>query len=648
MSDDEPLLPRRFGINTLVAVASVVAVGAGMAYLALRDDPATVEFGVEPAQFEDLDELSESLGRRAAEPVRPSEPETTPALRGGNLLDMVQQESGHFLASPYGSAFATGEDDEDVWGGLTGTEIGESHGVGGLGLVGNGRGGGGSGDGTIGLGSHGVIGKGGGGGFGQGYGGRGHMARAQDRASDHEDYATIAEHGFVAIGDDDRSTFSIDVDTASYSNVRRFLEAGELPPADAVRIEELINYFDYHDEPPTGDVPFSVYSEVASCPWAPDNLLVRVGLQGQTFNAEDLPTRNFVFLVDVSGSMADRLPLLRRSLALLVDDLRPQDRVGIVVYAGASGVVLDPTRGDEKRTIHAALDRLKSGGSTNGGAGIELAYRLAERHFVEGGANRVILATDGDFNVGIDSKRELERLIEKKRESGVFLSVLGFGHGNLQDAKMEALADRGNGNYAYIDGIEEAKKVLVDEAAATLVTIAKDVKIQVELDRDEVASWRLVGYENRKLAHRDFEDDRKDAGEIGAGHDVTALYEIVPARPASERTGTLMRVALRYKSPDGEVSKPLVHEVSADTRSLASSSDDLRFAAAVAQLGMLLRESPHRGNATWASTMTMAEKARGDDPECMRAELVELVGRAAELSGVRGAAQRKLACKRES
>ncbi|HWB81986.1 MAG TPA: von Willebrand factor type A domain-containing protein, partial [Nannocystaceae bacterium] len=427
----------------------------------MRDDAPLIDFGGEQAVFEDLDELRASLPPAEGVPLaegeiprlaRDFDPEA--AERNAEILGVLAQESGHFLASPYGSAFAVGEDNQDVWGGLSGTEVGESHGVGGLGLVGTGRGGGGTGEGTIGLGDIGLIGAG-------GYGGRGHMRRDRvaeiDWSSDHEGYEGVAEHEFIATRDDDRSTFSIDVDTASYSNVRRILGEGRLPPAAAVRIEELINYFDYSDEPPTGDAPFSVYSEVATCPWAEDNLLVRVGLQGQMFNAEDLPTRNFVFLVDVSGSMEDRLPLLRQSLELLVDDLRPQDRVGIVVYAGASGVVLDPTKGDAKDEIRKALAKLQSGGSTNGGAGIELAYRLAQRHFVEGGANRVILATDGDFNVGVSSHAKLEQLIERKRESGVFLSVLGFGRGNMQDATMELLADKGNGNYAYIDSSDEAE-----------------------------------------------------------------------------------------------------------------------------------------------------------------------------------------------
>ena len=656
MSEPDPLLPRRFGIHTAISFASVIAVGVGMTWVVMRDDTPLIDFGGEQAVFEDLDELRASLPPAEGVPLAEGEipqlarnfdPEM--AGRHAGILGMVEQESGHFLASPYGSAFAVGEDNQDVWGGLTGSEIGESYGVGGLGLVGTGRGGGGSGEGTIGLGSIGVIGSGSGSGRAdrrsRGWRGKVDLSAEIDVRADNEGYQGVAEHEFMATRDDDRSTFSIDVDTASYSNVRRILGEGRLPPAAAVRIEELINYFDYSDEPPTGDAPFSVHSEVATCPWAEDHLLVRVGLQGQMFNAEDLPTRNFVFLVDVSGSMEDRLPLLRQSLELLVDDLRPQDRVGIVVYAGASGVVLDPTKGDAKDEIRKALAKLQSGGSTNGGAGIELAYRLAERHFVEGGANRVILATDGDFNVGVSSHRALEQLIERKRESGVFLSVLGFGSGNVQDSTMELLADKGNGNYAYIDSIDEAKKVLVTEAAATLVTIAKDVKIQVELDADEVASWRLVGYENRKLAHEDFEDDRKDAGEIGAGHDVTALYEIVPKHAEHARTGKLMRVALRYKAPDGNESTPLFHDVSADARSLASSSDDLRFAAAVAQLGMLLRESKHRGNASWASTLALATAARGDDPTCARAEMVGLIARAAELSGVKGAGQHKLACK---
>ena len=639
-SDDVvDLPPRRFGARAFATSMGVLMLGAGMTYLVVRDAPEPIAASGETAEFRTPERIFMEL--RVDGEVVPQMARSFDAdmqARSAGIMGMVQQESGHFLASPYGSAFAVGEDDQDVWGGLTGTEVGESYGVGGLGLVGTGRGGGGDDQGSIGLGSIGVIGAGTG--TGSGYGGRGDMRmggmQTLNEPMQNERYDTIDENGFVSIRDDAQSTFSIDVDTASYSNVRRFLEHDQLPPPDAVRIEELVNYFDYDYDPPTDGTPFAVHSEVASCPWDPSHLLVQIGLQGQVFDHADLPARNFVFLVDVSGSMdaPDRLPLVRQSLGMLVEHLRPQDRVGIVVYAGASGMVLEPTAGDDKAKIRRALEKLESGGSTNGGAGIELAYRLASRHFVEGGANRVILATDGDFNVGTTSRKALVDLIEKKRESGVFLSVLGYGRGNLQDATMESLADKGNGNYAYIDSAAEAKKVLVDEAAATLVAIAKDVKIQVGFDEAEVMSWRLVGYENRKLAHRDFADDTKDAGEIGAGHSVTALYEIVPARPAMERMGALMNVAVRWKTPDGDKSTAKEHEVGSDARSLASTSDDFRRAASAAQFGMLLRGSAHKGKATWASTIELAQGAMGDDPSCEDIELAQLVGRAAKLSGV--------------
>ncbi|HET6582093.1 MAG TPA: VWA domain-containing protein [Nannocystaceae bacterium] len=651
----DELLPRRFGARALTITGGLLLVGTAMTYLVIRDAPEPIAAAGEPVTFESIDTLFMEVRVKDALPqgARAFDPEAE--ARSAGLLGALQEESGHFLASPYGSAYATGNADEDVWGGLTGTEVGEAHGAAGLGLLGTGRGGGGPGEGTIGLGAHGSIGKGGGG-TGHGYGARGRRGMNESLrrlgplsladATRNEGYARIDEHDFVAIADDARSTFSIDVDTASYSNVRRFLDQGQLPPADAVRIEELVNYFDYEYDPPTGDVPFAVHSEVAPCPWNERNLLVQVGLKGQMFDHEDLPARNFVFLVDVSGSMSDRLPLVRQSLGLLVDHLRPQDRVGIVVYAGASGMVLEPTTGEHKPAIRASLERLEAGGSTNGGAGIELAYRLASKHFVEGGANRVILATDGDFNVGVTSEKSLERLIEKKRQSGVFLSVLGYGQGNLQDATMEGLADQGNGNYAYIDSIDEARKVLVDEAAATLVTIAKDVKIQVELDPTEVASWRLVGYENRKLAHQDFQDDAKDAGEIGAGHTVTALYEIVPKRTAAQRSNPLMKVALRWKAPDGDTSTAIEHTIGSDARSLASTSDDFRLAAAAAQFGMLLRGSDHKGGATWASTIALTEGAMGDEPTCERTELAQLVGRAAQLSGIDARARARASCKK--
>ncbi|MFO0631366.1 MAG: VWA domain-containing protein [Nannocystaceae bacterium] len=425
----------------------------------------------------------------------------------------------------------------------------------------------------------------------------GRPSEEMDQGGGGESYATIVENVFQRTLEDATSTFSIDVDTAAYSNVRRFLRDGSLPPADAVRIEELVNYFDYDYPQPDGEVPFSVHGEVGPCPWAPGHQLVHIGLQGKQIAAAEVPARNLVFLLDVSGSMnsADKLPLLTRGLGLLVDGMRKQDRVAIVVYAGASGVVLEPT--SDKAEIRAALDRLESGGSTNGGAGIELAYRLAEKSFVEGGINRVILATDGDFNVGTTSQAELVKLIERKRASGVFLSVLGFGSGNLKDSTMEMLADKGNGNYAYIDSLDEARKVLVQEAGSTLVTIAKDVKIQVEFDPARVESYRLVGYENRVLADRDFADDRKDAGEIGAGHGVTA----VRGRADRSRQGRLGArdggCATSSRRPTTAVSCP---RASRGRRRAAADLDDFRFAAAVAEFGLLLRDSRHKGDASWA------------------------------------------------
>ena len=471
-----------------------------------------------------------------------------------------------------------------------------------------------------------------------------------------EGYDHIAENDFIAVADDPRSTFSIDVDTASYANVRRFIEDGSLPPTDAVRIEELVNYFSYDYEAPIGQ-PFSVNSEVGACPWNQDHMLVSIGLQGQIIDQSETPARNLVFLLDVSGSMnnPDKLPLLKKGLALLVENLRPEDRVSIVVYAGASGVVLEPTSGNRQDRILEALEQLQAGGSTNGGAGISLAYELAEKTFIEDGINRVILATDGDFNVGPSSRGELVRLIEDKRKSGVFLSVLGFGTGNVKDSSMEQLADKGNGNYAYIDSIFEAKKVLVEEAGSTLVTIAKDVKLQVEFNPREVGSYRLIGYENRKLAHSDFNDDTKDAGEIGAGHSVTALYEIVPASgrkgskvtddlkyqdepalSAASGSGELLTVNVRYKPPKSNTSKKLSVAVTGDDRGWQSASKDYRFAAAVAEFGMLLRQSEHRGEASYDQVIELAQGAVGKDPHGHRRAFVDLVRKARRLAGREG------------
>ena len=345
-----------------------------------------------------------------------------------------------------------------------------------------------------------------------------------------EDYATIHESGFRKALDKPLSTFSADVDAASYSNIRRFIHNGQLPPKDAVRIEEMINYFGYEYKDPDGARPFSVNTEVSRAPWNEEHLIVQVGLQGRKIKMDDLPASNIVFLIDVSGSMMapNKLLLLKSAFKLLVNELRPQDKVSIVVYAGAAGLALPPTAGDDKKTVIEALDQLRAGGPTAGGEGINLAYRTAKEHFVKGGNNRVVLATDGDFNIGASGDAAMERLIEEKRKEGVFLTVLGFGMGNYKDAKMEILADRGNGNYAYIDTMKEAKKVLVNEFGGTFFTIAKDVKIQVEFNPATVQAYRLIGYENRKLNDEDFNDDKKDAGELGSGHTVTALYEIIP------------------------------------------------------------------------------------------------------------------------
>ncbi len=477
--------------------------------------------------------------------------------------------------------------------------------------------------------------------------------RLRREAWNTESYAAIEENAFLSVRANPLSTFSIDVDRASYSNIRRYLKDGALPPKDAVRIEEMVNYFPYRVAQPRGEEPFAVVTEAMSAPWQPQHQLVRISLQGRRIDMSDLPPNNLVFLIDVSGSMTpvNKLPLLKQALRLLVEELRPQDRVALVVYAGSAGVVLESTPGSEKSEILDAIEALEAGGSTAGGAGIRLAYDIARASHLRNGNNRVILATDGDFNVGVSSDAEMRRLIEAKREQGTFLTVLGFGTGNLKDSKMEALADHGNGNYAYIDDLAEARKVLVTELGGTLVTIAKDVKLQVEFNPAHVRSYRLIGYENRLLAAEDFDDDRKDAGELGAGHTVTALYELVPVgvegtvevrEPGElryqERTGDAVRngpelafVKLRYKPPTGTTSRLL--EVPVRTpRSKAS--EDLRFAASVAAFGMLLRDSEHRGTTSYGDVLTLARGALGADPNGYRAEFVRMVEIARRLSGI--------------
>jgi len=467
-----------------------------------------------------------------------------------------------------------------------------------------------------------------------------------------ESYDRIVDNPFKAVSENPLSTFSIDVDTAAYANMRRFINMGRLPPKDAVRIEELVNYFNYDYEPPRGETPFSAHVAVAGCPWNPDHRLARVGLKGWEMDRNRRPASNLVFLLDVSGSMntQNKLPLLKEAMGLLVEQLGEKDSVAIAVYAGASGLVLPPTAGDNQQAILGALDRLQAGGSTNGGAGIELAYDLAVRNFIKGGVNRVILATDGDFNVGTTNRGDLTRIIEDKAKSGVFLTVLGFGMGNLKDATMENLADKGNGNYAYIDTIREAKKVLVDEIGSTMVTIAKDVKIQVEFNPAEVSAYRLIGYENRILAAEDFNDDTKDAGEIGAGHTVTALYELVPAgveidlpnvdplkyqkttrHSRAAGGGELFTIKLRYKKQDGDKSKLLSFPVTDPGTGFASATPDFKFAAAVASFGMILRDSPHKGHSDFPMVLELAEEGRGRDHHGYRAEFIELVRKARSL-----------------
>lgn len=462
-----------------------------------------------------------------------------------------------------------------------------------------------------------------------------------------EDYDRIQENRFHRATQEPQSTFSIDVDAASYSNLRRHINNGQRPPADAVRIEEMINYFDYDYPEPTGKHPFSITTEVSDCPWQPKHRLVHIGLQGKHTATENLPATNFVFLVDVSGSMnvANKLPLVQSSFKLLADQLRPQDRVAIVVYAGAAGLVLESTTGNNKTKIKEAIGKLEAGGTTAGGEGIRLAYKTAKEHFIKGGNNRVILATDGDFNVGVSSDAEMVQIVEEERKSGVYLTVLGYGMGNYKDNKMQKMADSGNGNHAYIDNLDEARRVLVSEFGGTMYTIAKDVKLQLEFNPAVVQGYRLIGYENRVLNNEDFDDDKKDAGELGAGHTVTALYEIIPVgidskflvadkelkyqerdlKPNATRSNELLTVKFRYKAPDADNSQ-LMEEVVMDKNvSIAKSSDNFRWSAAVASFGMLLRNSEFKGDATYEQSKKLATEARGKDNEGYRAEMIRLM-----------------------
>ena len=460
-----------------------------------------------------------------------------------------------------------------------------------------------------------------------------------------EEYKEIAENNFKTVSESPLSTFSIDVDAASYSNMRRYINKGELPPADAIRTEELINYFSYDYPQPTGNDPVKITTEVGACPWNVKHRLVRIGLKAKEIPTDKLPVSNLVFLIDVSGSMygPQRLGLVQSSLKLLVNNLRDEDRVAIVVYSGSAGEKLPSTSGSDKQKIREAIDELTAGGSTAGGAGIKLAYKIAKQNFVKGGNNRIILCTDGDFNVGVSSDEGLEKLIEQERKSGVFLTVLGYGMGNYKDSKMQVLAEKGNGNHAYIDNLQEANRVLVNEFGATMHTVAKDVKLQIEFNPSQVQAYRLIGYESRLLKDEDFNNDAKDAGEMGAGHTVTAFYEVVPAGINSDFTGKvddlkyqktkpapavtnnskeLLTVKLRYKAPDGNTSKKIEQPLIDDKKEKVSS--DFRFASAVAMFGQLLRDSDFKGDATYDKVISLAKTSLDNDEKGYRREFIRL------------------------
>lgn len=460
-----------------------------------------------------------------------------------------------------------------------------------------------------------------------------------------EEYKEIAENNFKTVSESPLSTFSIDVDAASYSNMRRYINKGELPPADAIRTEELINYFSYDYPQPTGNDPVKITTEVGACPWNVKHRLVRIGLKAKEIPTDKLPVSNLVFLIDVSGSMygPQRLGLVQSSLKLLVNNLRDEDRVAIVVYSGSAGEKLPSTSGSDKQKIREAIDELTAGGSTAGGAGIKLAYKIAKQNFVKGGNNRIILCTDGDFNVGVSSDEGLEKLIEQERKSGVFLTVLGYGMGNYKDSKMQVLAEKGNGNHAYIDNLQEANRVLVNEFGATMHTVAKDVKLQIEFNPSQVQAYRLIGYESRLLKDEDFNNDAKDAGEMGAGHTVTAFYEVVPAGIKSDFTGKvddlkyqktkpapavtnnskeLLTVKLRYKAPDGNTSKKIEQPLIDDKKEKVSS--DFRFASAVAMFGQLLRDSDFKGAATYDKVISLVKTSLDNDEKGYRREFIRL------------------------
>ena len=477
-------------------------------------------------------------------------------------------------------------------------------------------------------------------------------------AMDSETYQDIKENTFLSPLKDPLSTFAVDVDAASYSNVRRMINAGQLPPKDAVRVEEMINYFQYNLNPPTNGDPVKIYTELSVAPWNPEHKLMRIALKAKNMPTEKLPASNFVFLIDVSGSMfgANRLPLVKSSLKLLVDQLRPEDKVAIVTYAGSAGLKLKSTSGSQKMTIKQAIDELEAGGSTAGGAGIKLAYNIARENFIKDGNNRIVLATDGDFNVGASSDEAMEDLISRERQSGVNLTVLGYGMGNLKDSKMEILANKGHGNYAYIDNISEARKAMVTEFGGTMFTVAKDVKIQVEFNPAYVQAYRLVGYEIRLLEAEDFNNDTKLGGDMGVGHTVTALYELIPTgiisqifgkvdplkyqkdkqTPAGASNGELATVKFRYKEPTSDRSKLQQQVVSDKAIAIENASEDFRFATAVAEFGMLIRNSEFKQKANFQRLITRAKAAKGKDDEGYRAEFIRMAENSKSLFDTNG------------
>ncbi len=465
-----------------------------------------------------------------------------------------------------------------------------------------------------------------------------------------EEYEELYENPFQLAQQEPLSTFSIDVDNAAYSNIRRFIQNSSVPPPGAVRIEEMVNYFNYDYPQPQGEHPFSIQTEMATCPWNTEHRLAHIGIQGKSLNYREIKPCNLVFLIDASGSMEDanKLPLLKKSLRLLLDKLSKQDRIAIVAYAGAAGLVLPSTPASKKEEILNSLNELEAGGSTAGGEGIELAYKIAKENLIQGGNNRVILATDGDFNVGTAGDEDLVKLIEEKRKDDIYLTICGFGMGNYKDRKMEMISNAGNGNYFYIDNIKEAEKVFVKEMRANLFTIAKDVKIQIAFNPEFVKAYRLIGYENRRLRNQDFEDDTKDAGELGAGHTVTALYEIIPAGSsevvsteegaatyadtpdlgAASFQGEVMKVRFRYKPPQSDRSRLIEQGLPNRTLALNETSDNFRFSAAVAEFGLLLRNSKFQGNASFEQVLSLAKQAKGKDREGYRQEFIHLVERA--------------------